>query len=121
MPLPEADLEVENPTTASGRPTSAPRASAPPASAQRTSAPQMREQQIIGPKTILVSRADGSESAEWTSYAQADTVLREFLMTADKADRLTFHVVVVFGDLFLWRSSLSLSRADATQEHFVQR
>jgi hypothetical protein len=100
----EADLEVGDPVTTRGRDTI--------------------ERPMIEPKTIIVSRddnADSADSTEWESYSQADAALRKCIAIANKADRLNFHVVVVFRDLFVWRSSLSLSREDATRENFVQR
>jgi hypothetical protein len=100
-PFPEADLQVAIPATASEQDTV--------------------ERPKIQPKTIIVSRAEGAESTEWESYSQADTALRKHVAIASKAERLSFHVVVVFRDLFVWRSSLSLGREDAAQENFVQR
>ena len=104
MPLPEADvadLEAAVPTT--------------------DSEPDTNDQTMIEPKTIIVSRGDGGDSTEWETYLQADAVLRKHIAAADKTDRLHLHVVVVFRDLFVWRSSVSLTREDATGENFVQR
>jgi hypothetical protein len=100
-PFPEADLQVGIATNASERHTV--------------------ERPMIAPKAIIVSRADGAHSTEWESYSQADAALRRYIAIADKAERLSFHVVVVFRDLFVWRSSLSLCREDAPGENFVQR
>jgi hypothetical protein len=107
---PEADLEVAIPTTASKRD-----------KIERPIIEPSKERSIIEPKTIIVSRGDGSGSIEWESYSQVDAALRKYIADADKAERLHFHVVVVFRDLFVWRSSVSLSREDATGENFVQR
>jgi len=104
MPLPEADvadLEAAVPTT--------------------DSEPDTNDQTMIEPKTIIVSRGDGGDSTEWETYLQADAVLRKHIAAADKTDRLHLHVVVVFRDLFVWRSSVSLTREDATEANFVQR
>jgi len=113
---PESDVEVAIPTAAGKRdkverPTIEPKAIAP-----TTSEPTM-----IVPKTIIVSRSDGSDSIERESYSQADTALRQYIANMEKAERLHLHVVVVFRDLFVWRSSVSLTREDATEENFVQR
>jgi hypothetical protein len=118
---PETDIEVAIPTTAGKRdkierPTIEPKAIAPKTSEATTSEPTM-----IAPKTIIVSRSDGSDSIEWESYSQADAALQQHIANMDKAERLHLHVVVVFRDLFVWRSSVSLTREDATGENFVQR
>jgi hypothetical protein len=73
------------------------------------------------PKTISIGRAGSSDSTECASYSQADAAVRKCVASADKTARLSLHVVVVFDDLFVWRTSLSVSGADATGENFVQR
>jgi hypothetical protein len=75
----------------------------------------------IAPKTIIVSRVDNSETSEVVTYSHADVVVRKWVAIGNEAERLRLHVVVVFGDLFTWRSSLSVSREDAAWRNFVQR
>jgi hypothetical protein len=118
-PSPESDLadvEAAIPTTASERPTIKPKTIAPGAIA-----PGAIEPKTVEPKTIIVSSGDGADSIELESYSQADAALQKHITNADKAERVHFHVVVVFRDLFVWRSSVSLNRENATEENFVQR
>jgi hypothetical protein len=75
----------------------------------------------IEPKTIIVSRVDNSETSAVVTYSHADVVVRKWAATGDAAERLRLHVVVVFGDLFAWPSSLAVSREDAAGRHFIQR
>jgi hypothetical protein len=75
----------------------------------------------IKPKKIVVSRVDNFETSEVETYSHADVVVRKWVAIANTAERLSLHVVVVFGDLFAWRSSLSVSREDAGGRHFIQR
>jgi hypothetical protein len=76
---------------------------------------------MIEPRTISISRAGTSGSTECASYSQADAAVRKCIASADKTARLSLRVVVVFGDFFEWRTSLSVSGADAPGENFVQR
>jgi hypothetical protein len=76
---------------------------------------------MIGPKTIIVGRVDNSETVEVETYSRADVVVRKWVAIGNKAERLSLHVVVVFGDLFAWRSSLSMSREDVAGRNFIQR
>jgi hypothetical protein len=75
----------------------------------------------IEPKKIIISRVDNSETSEVETYSHADVVARKWVAIGNTAERLSLHVVVVFGDLFVWRSSLSVSREDAAGKHFIQR
>jgi hypothetical protein len=48
-------------------------------------------------------------------------VVRKIAAAFAQGESMRLHIVVVFTDLFVWRSSLSVCREDATGEHFVQR
>ena len=72
---------------------------------------------MILPKTItLVPHPE-----EATSYAQADEFVRSRAAYLKKGERATAKVVVLFADLFIWGSHLSIGSEDATGQHFIQR
>jgi hypothetical protein len=76
---------------------------------------------MIPPKTILLVYADNSHSHEALSYSQADDALQKFAKTVVEGERIHLRSVVVFTDLFVWPSTLSVGREDVTTENFVQR
>ena len=76
---------------------------------------------MILPKTILLTLTDDSGSREAASYAQADETMRGFAVASNQKETLHIRVVVVFSDLFVWTTSLSVTDEDATAEDFVQR
>jgi hypothetical protein len=123
MPSSETDseTEVETKLPAGARK----RTDAPAKSPEAGSSPKLpvppAGQPLIKPKTILVSNGDDAKSVEMASYVEADASVLKFVAGALNAERLTLHVVVVFQDLFVWRSSLSVGTEDATLKDFVQR
>ena len=76
---------------------------------------------MIHPKTIILSRADNSDSHEVVSYLKANEEVRNHVASVKQGDRQSIRVVVVFTDLFVWASTISVSREDATEDNFVQR
>jgi hypothetical protein len=76
---------------------------------------------MILPKTIILTHVDTANSTEVRSYAEADEVVQKWVATVDREERQHIRTVVVFTDLFVWSSSLSVSREDSTAAHFVQR
>jgi hypothetical protein len=76
---------------------------------------------MIEPKTILLTYADNAESREARSYSHADEVIRKIAAALMPGQRTQIRMLVVFTDLFVWTSSLSVSHADTTAENFVQR
>jgi hypothetical protein len=76
---------------------------------------------MFHPKTIILSRTEHSDSHEAVSYLQADEEVRKHAASLKQAEWQSIRVVVLFTDLFVWTSTISLSREDATGEHFVQR
>lgn len=79
------------------------------------------ERTVIEPKTILLTYADSAESREARSYSHADEVIRKIAVPVVQGQRMQILMLVVFTDLFVWRSSLSVNREDMTGENFVQR
>ena len=76
---------------------------------------------MIEPKTILLTYADNNESREARSYSHADEVIRKIAETLITGRRMQIRMLVVFNDLFVWTSSLSVDRDCVTGENFVQR
>jgi hypothetical protein len=76
---------------------------------------------MFHPKTIILSCTDNSDTLETVSYLQADNEVRSHAANLKQGDWQTIGVVVLFSDLFVWKSTLSLSRDDASGEHFIQR
>ena len=76
---------------------------------------------MIEPKTILLTYADNGGSREARSYAHADEVIRKIAVALVPGQRMQIRMLVVFTDLFVWKSSLSVNRDDITGENFVQR
>jgi hypothetical protein len=76
---------------------------------------------MIFPKTIILTRVDTADPNEVGSYSEADKVVHECLATVPRGERQHIRVVVVFTDLFVWASSLSVAYEDAPAAHFVQR
>ncbi len=75
---------------------------------------------MIEPKTILLTFGDDSAAREVGSYVEADVVMRNCAAALKTGERVYIRSVVVFTDLFVWRSSLSVDRDDAKRMHFVQ-
>jgi hypothetical protein len=118
MPSSETDVETKTPAVARER-------THAPAKSSAGTPPEipvpLSGQARIKPKTILVSTVDNAKSAEVASYAEADAVILEFVAAVHRAESLTLHVVVVYADLFVWRSSLSVGAEDAALANFIQR
>jgi hypothetical protein len=76
---------------------------------------------MIEPKTILLTYADNAESREARSYSHADEVIRKIAAAVVSGRRMQIRMLIVFTDLFVWTSSLSVNRDDMTSENFVQR
>ena len=76
---------------------------------------------MIEPKTILLTYADNAESREARSYSHADEVIRKIAAALVSGRRMQIRMLIVFTDLFVWTSSLSVNRDDMTSENFVQR
>ena len=76
---------------------------------------------MIEPKTILLTYADNNESREARSYLHADEVIRKIASALLSGRRMQIRMLVVFTDLFVWTSSVSVDRDCVTGENFVQR
>jgi hypothetical protein len=76
---------------------------------------------MFQPKTIKLSCIDNSDTRELVSYLQADDDVRKNAACLTRGDRQSIRVVVLFTDLFVWTSTLSLNLEDARGKHFVQR
>jgi hypothetical protein len=76
---------------------------------------------MIEAKTILLTYSDNSESREARSYLHADEVIRKIAAPLALGQRMQIRMLVVFHDLFVWTSSVSVDRDGGTGENFVQR
>jgi hypothetical protein len=77
---------------------------------------------MIPPKSIMLTCPNQSESHEALSYAQADMAVHKCVADiGPEGERMKIRAVIVFKDLFVWASSLSVSREDAKGQDFIQR
>jgi len=76
---------------------------------------------MIGPKTILLTYDEVVQSREARSYSHADEIVRKIAAEAVPGQRAQIRVLVVFSDLFVWKTSLSVDRDDMRAENFIQR
>jgi hypothetical protein len=77
---------------------------------------------MVEPKSIMLTCPDDTESHEARSYAQADEIVRKCAADVDPAgERMKIRIVIVFKDLFVWASSISVNGADAKGKDFIQR
>jgi hypothetical protein len=76
---------------------------------------------MIAPKTILLTPPDDASPHEVATYAQADEVARKLAVTLTGGKTMPIRVVIVFRDLFVWTTSLTLSGKDRDAENLVQR
>jgi hypothetical protein len=76
---------------------------------------------MISPKTILLTLPNDSGSHETVSYAQADDIVRKFAMALNGSRAMQIRIVVVFEDLFVWTTSLTIGGGAAVAKDFVQR
>lgn len=71
----------------------------------------------ISPKVILVTAS--MAPPDLTNYAKADSFLRSLSRSLD-SERELVHVVVIFTDLFVWASNVSVANTDRDSADFVQ-
>jgi len=76
---------------------------------------------MIGPKTILLTYDEIVQSREARSYSHADEIVRKIAAETVPGQRAQIRVLVVFSDLFVWKTSLSVDREDMRAENFIQR
>lgn len=76
---------------------------------------------MISPKTILLTGADNSGSHETASYSQADGIVQKFAVALNGSRAMQIRIVVVFTDLFVWTTSLTVAGEAATSKDFIQR
>jgi hypothetical protein len=82
----------------------------------------MTQISTIEPKSIMLTCPDDTDSHEARSYAQADEFVHRCAADIDpRGERLKIRAVIVFKDLFVWASSLSVNREDANGKDFIQR
>ncbi len=76
---------------------------------------------LVSPKSVLLIRAAGAEPFEATSYSQADETIRKWAAALSRQDSESVRLVVVFDDLFVWTTTVTLYLDNSTAEHFVQK
>jgi hypothetical protein len=76
---------------------------------------------MISPKTLLFTLADHSSSREASSYTQADEIVRRIADSLNGERARPTRVVVVFEDLFVWTTSLTVTHEDAGAQSCIQR
>jgi hypothetical protein len=76
---------------------------------------------MIHAKTIMLTRAGNHPPEEVKTYLQVDASLRTTAATMDYGHYVQVNAVVVFEDLFIWRSFVSVTRSDVNAEHFIHR
>jgi hypothetical protein len=77
---------------------------------------------MIQPKSIMLTCPHDTASHEAGSYEEADVFVHKCAAdAASTGERLSIRTVIVFTDLFVWASSLSVNREDANGKDFVQR
>jgi hypothetical protein len=81
----------------------------------------MLDSSMITPKSILLIRGASSESLEAGSYQQADEIIRKWAAALNREEIDAIRIVVVFIDLFVWTTSVTLHEDNATAENFVQK
>jgi hypothetical protein len=76
---------------------------------------------MIFPKTILLTLPDDGGSRETVGYGQADDIVRKFAVALNGSRAMQIRIVVVFEDLFVWTTSLTVGGTAATAKDFIQR
>jgi hypothetical protein len=76
---------------------------------------------MISPKTVLLTLPSASCVHETGGYEQADEIVRNFAVTLNGSKPMQIRIVVVFTDLFVWTTSLTVAGAAATAKDFIQR
>jgi hypothetical protein len=77
---------------------------------------------MIQIKSIMLTDPSDTYPRDLTSFSQADEVIRKYAMDADPlGERAQVRALIVFADLFVWTSVLSVDREDANGKDFVQR
>jgi hypothetical protein len=76
---------------------------------------------MIQAKTILLTYDEGVHSREARSYSHADEIVRKIAAETPHGVRIQIRALIVFTDLFVWKTSLSVDRDDLRAENFTQR
>lgn len=77
---------------------------------------------MIQPKSIMLTCPDDTESHEARTYAEADEIVHKCAAkVGSTGERMKIRIVIVFKDLFVWASSLSVNVEDAKGKDFIQR
>lgn len=77
---------------------------------------------MIQLKSIMLTDPTHTYPLDLTSFSQADEVIRKYAADVDpRGERLQVRALIVFTDLFVWTSYLSLDREDVNGKDFVQR
>jgi hypothetical protein len=76
---------------------------------------------MVPSKTILLTLPDESGPQEAVTYGQADDILRKFAGALNGSRPMQIRVVVVFTDLFVWTTSLTIAGSHAAEKDLVQR
>jgi hypothetical protein len=76
---------------------------------------------MISPKTILLTLPNDAGSHETNGYDSADEIVRKFAVALNGSRAMQIRIVVVFEDLFVWTTSLTIGGGSATAKDFIQR
>jgi hypothetical protein len=83
--------------------------------------PTVQISPMVQPKSIMLTCPHDTESHEARSYSQADEIVRKCAVDASTTgERMKIRVVIVFSDLFVWASSLSVNGEDVIKKDFIQ-
>jgi hypothetical protein len=77
---------------------------------------------MIEPKTIIVSDADGSNSLQFSTYDEADSYFNSLAKTRKElGSAARLRTIIVFEDLYVWSSFISVTGEDGQNQHFLQK
>lgn len=76
---------------------------------------------MIPVKAIRLGLDGLTEAHNVDDYAAADRLVREIAARLGAHELLPVHARVLFGDLFVWSTAMTIGRAEASGDHVVQR